>query len=90
MSAKVVFVCTDRGQHKEQVVHIVTVDGELADLTGAALAPPAGSWLGFDCRLCDRTPRMRHDTGARLFDAALVELRGGARRVRYDISAFPF
>ena len=91
---KIVFVCDDRGGHKEQVVFTQTIrvdDGNIAamDARGISLALP-GMVFELGCRLCTRKPRLRYPNALKLAEYALAGFRSGKRRVKVNISGFPF
>jgi hypothetical protein len=89
---KIVFVCDNRGRHKEQVVYTrnITVDDIAAVPARAVSLASPGEVFELSCRLCPRTPRLRYPAAVKLAEHALAEFRGGKRRVKVNISGFPF
>ncbi len=92
MTRKIVFTCDDRGRHREQVIYTQVLrlgDITAVDVRGICLALP-GEVFEFSCRLCPRKPRLRYPAALKLAEDALAQLRGGAWRVKHNISGFPF
>ncbi len=92
VTRKIVFTCDDRGRHKEQVVYTQVLrfdDIAAADVRGICLALP-GEVFELGCRLCPRKPRLRYPAALKLAEDALAQFRGGAWRVKHNISGFPF
>lgn len=86
-SWKIVFVCDNRGAHREWTVYTqVLTFGDITtvEARGIALAMP-GEVFEFSCRFCPRKPRLLHPAAVQLAGFALAGFRDGRRRVTVNI-----
>lgn len=88
-SRRVVFGCTDRGQHRWTTLHTTTFHGDVQPGEHLQWTPVLeGSYLELHCPRCGRTPRLGHDLGGRLYDLAEQATRADGR-IRIDVSELP-